>query len=128
MRWLDAMAVHDPEFLRRAQEARSRIVELGPAEVDQLRLRGAILIDVRSPAEFADGHLEGALSLNLQRLEEEIQDRVPDQSTPLICYCNGGNRGALAADALQNLGYRNVHSIAGGLSAIYEASSLDGHP
>ncbi|MFM9088086.1 MAG: rhodanese-like domain-containing protein [Cyanobium sp.] len=57
------MAVHDPEFLRRAQEARSRIVELGPAEVDQLRLRGAALIDVRSPAEFADGHLEGALSL-----------------------------------------------------------------
>lgn len=99
--------------------ARSRIVELDPAEVDQLRLRGAVLIDVRSPAEFADGHLEGAVSLDLQRLEEEIQDRVSDLSTPLICYCNGGHRGALDADALQNLGYRNVHSIARGLSAVH---------
>jgi len=122
------MVDHDPEFLRRAHEARSRVVELTPAQVDHLRQRGAVLIDVRSPAEFADGHLEGALSLDLQRLEEEIQDRVPDPSTPLICYCNGGNRGALAADALQNLGYRSVHSIAGGLRAVNEASTLDGHP
>lgn len=122
------MAIHDPEFLRQAQEARSRIVELSAAEVNEFRLRGAVLLDVRSPAEFADGHLEGALSLDLQRLKEEIQERVPDQSTPLICYCNGGNRGALAADALQNLGYRNVHSIAGGLNGFNAASSINDHP
>lgn len=115
------MAIHDPEFLQKAAEARSRIIELNPAEVDALRLQGAFVVDVRNPSEFAEGHIEGALSVDFEHLHEQIKEQKPDLTTPIICYCNAGNRGALAADALQTLGYRNVFSIAGGLSAYRDA-------
>jgi phage shock protein E len=116
------MLAHDPEFLRQAAEARSRIVELSPAEVDELRSQGAILLDVRSTAEFSAAHLDGATPVAFEQLSEQIREQVPDPSTPIICYCNAGNRGALAADALQNLGYNNAFSIAGGMIAYQEAS------
>ncbi len=123
-----AMPFHDPEFLRKAADARSRIVELSAKEVDEHRLQGGVLVDVRSAPEYAEGHLDGALSLALERLQEEIQEQLPDRSTPIVCYCNGGNRGALAADALQNLGYTNVYSLAGGLSAYQEVGRFKGSP
>ncbi len=117
------MAVHDPDFLRRAAEARSRISELSPAEVEALRDQGAPLLDLRSAADFAAGHIEGAALVAFDRLAEEISARVPDRNTPVICYCNAGNRSALAADALQQLGYRRATSIAGGLTAYREAQA-----
>lgn len=117
------MQAHDPEFLRQAAEARLRIVELTAAEVDELRSHGAVLLDVRNSAEFIAGHLDGATALPYERLSEKIRELVPDPSTPIICYCNAGNRGALAADALKHLGYINASSIAGGMIAYREASS-----
>lgn len=119
------MPVHDDEFLRRADEARSRIVELSPIETDTLRSQGAFVLDVRSSAEFSAAHIEGATLVNFEQLAEEILELVPDPSTPVICYCNAGNRGALAADALQNLGYLNASSIAGGLIAYQQARRPD---
>lgn len=119
------MAIHDPEFLRRAEEARSRIVELSPAEADDLSSQGAVLLDVRSHEEFLAAHINGATPVDFERLAEEIKELVPDPSTPVICYCNAGNRGALAADALQSIGYLNASSIAGGLNAYQQAHRSD---
>ena len=47
----------------------------------------------------------------------KVDEIVPDKSAPIVCYCAGGNRGALAADTLQKIGYSNVVSIQGGLNA-----------
>jgi rhodanese-related sulfurtransferase len=46
-----------------------------------------------------------------------VAELQPDRQAPILCYCRGGNRGALAADELQRLGYSNVASIEGGLTA-----------
>lgn len=121
------MAIHDPEFLRRAAEARSRITEVDPAEVEALRRQGALVLDVRSADEFAAGHIEGAETVNLERLAEKIAAKAPDRCTAVICYCNAGNRGAITADALRQLGYAQATSIAGGLTA-YLASQEDASP
>lgn len=114
---------HDPEFLKRAAEARSRITLTPPEQVDALRAHGAIIIDVREPDEHVKDHVQGAINLRLDDLTDQILATVPDKNATVICYCNGGNRGGIGADTLQTLGYRKVFSIAGGLRA-YTASKL----
>ena len=105
------------DFLRLANDAKQRIKEIPPTEVNQLTRTGAILLDVRDKEEFQQGHIEGASNVSRGTLEMRIQEVVPDKSTPIICYCTAGNRGALAADTLQQMGYKKVSSIAGGMQA-----------
>jgi rhodanese-related sulfurtransferase len=109
------MAQHSEDFLRLANDAKQRIKEVSPEEAKALIKAGAVVLDVRDKEEFEAGHIEEATHLSRGTLEMRIADVVPDKATPIICYCTGGNRGALAADTLQNLGYRSVSSIQGGL-------------
>ena len=77
----------------------------------------AILIDVRSPTEYASGHIEGAISLQLNRLSQTIQSTIPDKNTPIIVYCVSGARSASARNGLLKLGYDNV-SNGGGIGSL----------
>lgn len=105
------------DFLRLANAARQRIQEISPAEARRLADTGALLLDVRDKEEFAAGHLKGAKNVSRGTLEMRIAEAAPDKNAPIVCYCAGGNRAALAADTLQQMGYRRVSSIAGGLQA-----------
>jgi rhodanese-related sulfurtransferase len=71
-------------------------------------------VDVREESEFAAGHLPGAVHIGKGVIERDIEAKVPDPATPLVLYCGGGFRSALAADALQKMGYTNVLSMDGG--------------
>lgn len=64
---------------------------------------------------FAEGHIAGAKPLSRGVLEQEIDELIPDFSTPLVVYCSRGERGTLAAEGLRRMGYRNVRSLKGGL-------------
>lgn len=112
---------HDEEFLRRAAAARARIKEIAPQQVDTHLQSGAVAIDVREPDEYEKGSLPEARNVALDSISQQIEGVVPDKDAPMVCFCNGGNRGALAAAQLLELGYTNVQSIAGGLRG-YEAS------
>jgi phage shock protein E len=103
-------------------EAKSRIQEASPREVADLVDEGAILIDVREREEFAHQHIPGAVHLSCAVLEQQIEKMAPDLNTPMVCYCNGGNRSALAVDNLQKMGYTNVVSLAGGILAWTETA------
>lgn len=72
-----------------------------------------ILLDVRTIAEYEDGHIEGAVLFPLDNLKSSIESAVPDKSTNIIVYCRSGNRSADAIDILVNLGYTNVHDLGG---------------
>ena len=104
-------------FNQLAQDAKSRIREVSAAEASQEQAKGAVLIDVRESDEYAKGHANGAIHLSKGVVELRIEDAVADTSTPIICYCGGGSRSALAADNLQKMGYTNVASMAGGFRA-----------
>ena len=78
---------------------------------------GARLLDVREDSEWSAGHAAGAEHLGRGVLERDIESLVPDPGTELLLYCGGGYRSALAADALQKMGYTNVASMAGGWRA-----------
>ncbi len=111
---------HPPEFLALVAEARARIKEVAPGEAAALIEAGAVVLDVREKDEFADKRIEGAINVSRGVLEMRATEVVPDKGAAVVCYCGGGNRGALAADTLQKMGYRNVVSIAGGLAG-YQA-------
>ncbi len=81
----------------------------------------ALVIDVRSPGEFAGGHLEGSFNLPLDRLESDIVRIVPDLATPIVLCCASGMRSAMAMQALQRMGYQKV-SNGGGVGALAMSS------
>jgi rhodanese-related sulfurtransferase len=110
-----------------SEDAKSRIKETTIEEVAQ-RLREHdgdwTLIDVRENDEFRAGHLPGARGIGRGVLEYHIADEVPDTDREIVLYCRVGNRSALAADSLREMGYTNVHSMIGG----YRAWEAAGNP
>lgn len=101
-------------FKALTDDAKTRVREVSASEAAQAQASGAVLIDVREADEFANEHAEGALHLSKGVVELRIEENVPDVATPIVCYCGGGSRSALAADSLQKMGYTNVASMAGG--------------
>jgi rhodanese-related sulfurtransferase len=110
------MAQHAPRFLQVVADAKKRIRETTVDEVKARIDRGDkfLLIDVREDSEWANGHLPGAVHMSKGVIERDIEARVPDPATPMVLYCGGGYRSALAADNLQKMGYSNVLSMDGG--------------
>jgi rhodanese-related sulfurtransferase len=116
---------HSEGFLKIVNDAKSRIKELA---VEETRARLAAnpqarLIDVREDNEWEAAHAAGAEHLGKGIIERDIETNVPDKSTELILYCGGGYRSALAADVLQQMGYTNVWSMAGGWKAWKESGA-----
>ena len=80
-------------------------------EKNELMNDGAILIDVRTVAEYNEGHLDKSINLTVDTLSTTVEALVKDKNTKIIVYCRSGNRSAPAADTLINLGYKNVYDL-----------------
>ena len=74
--------------------------------------KGAVLIDVRTPDEYSQGHIPGSKNVPLQQFTD-ITSVVEDKETPLFVYCYSGARSRRAATAFQRMGYKNVTNIGG---------------
>ncbi|MDP6490635.1 MAG: rhodanese-like domain-containing protein [Kiritimatiellia bacterium] len=70
--------------------------------------QGALVVDVRTPAEFSGGHYEGAINLPLSTLATQLDKLDSDKSRPIILYCHSGARSASAKRTLEQAGYTNV--------------------
>ena len=108
---------HSPRFLRIAEDARKHVREVSIDDVKSRLDRNEqfLLVDVREESEFAADHLPGAIHLGKGIIERDIEGRVPDPTTPMVLYCGGGFRSALAADNLRKMGYTHALSMAGGI-------------
>jgi rhodanese-related sulfurtransferase len=104
---------HSAGFLKVVNDAKTRIKETTISEVKSRLDRGEkfLLVDVREESEYAKDHLPGAIHLGKGVIERDIEDRVPDHAAPMVLYCGGGFRSALAADNLQKMGYTQVLSM-----------------
>jgi rhodanese-related sulfurtransferase len=111
----------NPRFEKLAAEALGHVREVSPTEAHQQQRAGALLVDVREADEFARGHAEGSVHLSRGVLELKIEQVAPDAQTPIVCYCGGGKRSALAAESLARMGYSNVASLEGGFKAWRDA-------
>lgn len=73
---------------------------------------GAVLLDVRTPEEYAEKHIEGSINIPLKELAASL-DRLPDKDAPIFVHCLSGGRSGVAASFLQRNGYTNVANIGG---------------
>ena len=108
-------------------EAKSRIKEISAP--DAMREQGAgntVFLDVRDLQEVNLGKIPGAVHISRGTLETKVEAAVP-RDARVVIYCASGNRSALAADALAQMGYANVASLAGGFRAWAESGGeIDG--
>jgi rhodanese-related sulfurtransferase len=117
------MKHHNPRFVALVDDARTRIFECSVEDIKARIDSGERfnLIDVREESEFALARLPGARHLGKGVIERDIETFFPNLDTELVLYCGGGYRSALAADALQNMGYTNIIAMDGGFRAWKEA-------
>ena len=80
---------------------------------------GAVVVDVRTPGEFAQGHVPGAINLPVEEVARWA-DRIP-KDRPVYLYCRSGNRSRKAAEYLARKGYTNLYNVEGGVLAIARA-------
>ena len=115
-----------PVRLTREQLLQQVMAQIKEIDVSELEAalhsdQAPVVIDIREPHEVQQGQIPGAKVVPRGFLELWIDDLVTDAEQPIVIYCAGGVRSALAAKALQDMGYRNVYSLAGGFSAWKEA-------
>ena len=102
------------------QEAKKSVKECTTAELhERLALPDALLVDVREPDEYRQGHIAGSVNIPRGMLEFKLSSEVAlqDLSRPFLVYCKSSGRSALAAVAMQSMGFANVMSLAGGFDA-----------
>jgi rhodanese-related sulfurtransferase len=108
-------AAHTEKFQQLADAARARVVEVCADQVDALVAAGALPLAIRDKEEHDVDHIAGSLPVRRGKLKMNAEGVIPDLDTFILCYRNAYNRGALCADTLRVMGYRNARFIAGGL-------------
>ena len=87
-------------------------VRVSGSEARELVKKGATLLDVRSPGEFAGGHIDGAVSIPVQELGSRVNE-LGEKTGQIVVYCQSGNRSAMAKRLLESNGFTNVHDMGG---------------
>jgi len=88
-----------------------RLTRTSPAVAREWLDQGALVIDVRSEAEFQERHLPGAINIPLGRLGDEIARHAPNKEQPLVLHCRSGARSGMGTKALKKLGYSHVLNL-----------------
>ena len=112
-----------PEFKQIVDAAKREIKEIDVDELKRMQKSGEnfTLIDVRDPDEWAQGTIPGAATISRGKLEFNVDQATTDKNKPVVLYCGGGSRSALAAKSLKDMGFKNVISLMGGYRAWKES-------
>jgi sulfur-carrier protein adenylyltransferase/sulfurtransferase len=107
-----------PTYREILSQVKSEIDEIGVTDAQALLdVDGPpVFIDVRETDEWTEGHIPGAIHVPRGNLESRIEQAVPSKDAQVVLYCASGNRSAFAARTLEELGYGNVASLAGGFA------------
>ncbi len=105
------------KFQALADAAMTRVEGVAPGSINDLLAQGAVALDIRDKEEHLLDHIPGSLHVSRGKREMNIESVIPNLDTVILCYCNANNRGALSADTLRHMGYRQARYIAGGLKA-----------
>ena len=96
-------------------QAKAQITEVTTEEA-QARLDRSLVLDVREPEEYEQGAIPGSVHIPRGHLESQVEGKIPDREGPILVICGSGFRSAFAAKTLQDLGYQDVVSVAGGFN------------
>lgn len=105
------------------QEAKQNIEEISPEQADEAIKQADLLLDVRDADEYRQSHIPGAVNISRGLLEFKFSNDpgLENRDMKIVLYCKTSGRAALSAQALKEMGYRNVQSISGGFDAWQEA-------
>jgi sulfur-carrier protein adenylyltransferase/sulfurtransferase len=106
----------------RINELKQYISETDVSTAYTMQQDGAIIIDVRTMAEYEQAHIQDAVYLGRDFLEFKIAEVAPDSETKLILACGGGLRSLFAAESLISLGYNQVYNMQGGFKAWHNSN------
>lgn len=84
-------------------------------ELNSYIKQGTIVIDVRSPQEYREGHVDGAISIPDYQIKREIREHVPNKEQLIVVYCSTGHRSQRSQQMLENMGYTNVYNVYEGI-------------
>ncbi len=87
--------------------------------------KDAVVIDVRTTSEYADGHLEGALNMPHTRIAALMEERAIDKDTPIKVYCASGRRAGIAKEVLEDMGYTRVENIGGYRDLVADSEAVE---
>lgn len=87
-------------------------------ELDSYIKQNAIIIDVRSPQEYREGHVDGAISIPDYQIKKEIEKQIHNKEQLIVVYCSTGHRSQRVQKTLENMGYKNVYNVYEGISII----------
>lgn len=90
-------------------------MDIDMIELKELVRNGALLLDVRSPQEYEEWHIDGAVVLPEYELMSNAQKIIKDKEQVIVVYCSSGVRSKLAQEELKSLGYKNVYNLYGGV-------------
>lgn len=79
-----------------------------------LKALGGILVDVRSPQEYEEGHMEGAISIPEYEIKKKVKVLLQNKEKAIIVYCSSGGRSKKAKEELKNMGYKYVYNLYNG--------------
>ena len=120
----DRLSTMATGFEKLVEQAKKNITEIRPTDAaTKMKSGDTVIVDVREKDEWDEEHIPDAINIGRGMLELDIEEKVPDPNTTIICHCGGGGRSALAAESLQKMGYKNVRSMAGGFKA-WKAAGL----
>ncbi len=103
-------------FRELLRQTKALITEVDTAGGEAFRAEGHTILDVREPDEFEQGAIPGSIHIPRGQLESNIENRLPDHNTRVVVVCAGGTRSAFAVQTLEQLGYTNTVSMAGGFN------------
>ncbi|MFR2534674.1 MAG: rhodanese-like domain-containing protein [Clostridia bacterium] len=111
------------EKLKQLWKSNKREIRSSDLDYEEVKIKikeepSTILIDVRSPQEYKEGHLEGSLNIPLYNIETQEESVLPDKTQSIIVYCQSGNRSKKAMEILKKDGYQRVCHMKGGLDEI----------
>jgi rhodanese-related sulfurtransferase len=114
---------HNPGFLKMVNASKAKIREYTVQEVAEKLRKGDRFhfVDVREDDEWKAGRAKGSVHIGKGVIERDIETEIPNKDEEIVLYCGGGFRSALAATALQEMGYKNVASMDGGIRGWREA-------
>ena len=102
---------------KRLDHLKKTIAEITADQALELQQNGAIVLDVRSLAEYSTGHIANSIHVGRDYLEIKIEKAIANDQNTLITVCQGGVRSLFAAESLINLDYKNIKSLASGINA-----------
>ena len=101
-------------IIRKIQKHLKRISksnEINLEELNELERKGAILIDVRSPQEYNEGHIDGAILIPEYEIEKKANEFLKNKEDIIITYCSTGQRSKKAKEKLEKMGYKKVYIL-----------------